>query len=81
MAKGTEETTDVPVESVPVEVVQDDALVAITLNEYCIRLSTTDNRVELIGGFEFVERHAGRNRDTYDNYAARYADFLTKEPA
>lgn len=50
----------------------------LSLNEFCIRLSTTDKRVELIGGFEHSERVAGRLSDTAENYTARYAEFLNK---
>lgn len=50
----------------------------LSLTEFCIRLSTTDKRVELIGGFEHSERMAGRMSDTAENYAARYAKFLNQ---
>jgi len=48
----------------------------LTLAEFCSRLSSTDSRVELIGGFEHSERLAGRMKDTESEYAARYAAFL-----
>ena len=50
----------------------------LTLNEFCIRLSIKDKRVELIGGFEHSERVAGRLKDTAENYAARYGEFLNQ---
>lgn len=50
----------------------------LTLAEFCTRLSSTDRRVELIGGFEHSERRAGRSKDTEEAYAARYADFLSQ---
>lgn len=50
----------------------------LSLNEFCIRLSTKDKRVELIGGFEHSERVAGRLSDTAENYTARYAQFLNQ---
>jgi hypothetical protein len=50
----------------------------VTLDEFCTRLSMTDRRVELIGGFHFVETQAGRNKDAESNYQARYTAFLTK---
>lgn len=50
----------------------------LPLNEFCMRLSTTDKRVELIGGFEHSERVAGRMADTAENYAERYTKFLTQ---
>lgn len=52
--------------------------ILVTLNEFCTRLSNTDRRVELIGGFHFTETRAGRNKDTESNYQARYTAFLTK---
>lgn len=52
--------------------------VALTLNEFCIRLSETDGRVTLIGGFEAVERAAGRTKDRESAYRARYAEFINK---
>lgn len=50
----------------------------LSLNEFCIRLSTKDKRVELIGGFEHTERVAGRLSDTVENYTARYEAFLNQ---
>jgi hypothetical protein len=50
----------------------------VTLNEFCTRLSMTDRRVELIGGFHFTETLAGRLKDAESNYQARYTAFLTK---
>lgn len=52
----------------------------VTLNEFCIRLSKKEKRVELIGGFEFEERNAKRLKDTEENYSARFQDFI-KKPA
>lgn len=48
----------------------------LSLSEFCARLSSSDRRVELIGGFEHAERLAGRIKDTESAYAARYAAFL-----
>lgn len=50
----------------------------LSLQEFCVRLSQTDRRVELIGGFEHSERVAGRHRDTEANYAKRYDEFVTQ---
>lgn len=50
----------------------------LSLNEFCIRLSTTDKRVELIGGFEHSERVVGRMSDTAEAYAERYAAFINQ---
>jgi uncharacterized NAD(P)/FAD-binding protein YdhS len=54
------------------------AVPLVTLNEFCTRLSMTDRRVELIGGFHFTETQAGRLKDAESNYQARYTAFLTK---
>lgn len=50
----------------------------LSLNEFCIRLSSSDRRVEMIGAFEHGERNAGRLSDTAQNYAARYQAFINK---
>jgi len=47
----------------------------VSLKRFCIDLSVSDRRVELIGGFEHTERVAGRLLDTKEAYAQRYADF------
>lgn len=56
------------------------AVVTLTLHEFCARLSETVNRPELIGAFEFVERRAGRMRDTEQAYRDRFTAF-TNSPA
>lgn len=59
----------------------DDASLAsqeLTLTEFCTRLSITDRRVEMIGGFEYSERIAGRIKDTESGFAARYQVFINK---
>lgn len=62
----------------PAQETPEAEIIPLTLNEYCIRLSATDTRVELIGGFEAAERSAGRMKDTEAAYAARYQDFINK---
>ena len=52
--------------------------ITLTLNEYCIRLSRTDKRVELIAAFESAERRAGKLIDTADGYAGRYTTFINQ---
>lgn len=52
--------------------------VPLTLQEFCIRLSVDDRRVELIGAFESDERRARRLKDTAEAYAARYQAFINK---
>lgn len=62
----------------PVSKVTSEQSTPLTLNEFCIRLSVEDKRVELIGGFEHTERVAGRLSDTYENYSERYKKFTTQ---
>lgn len=51
---------------------------SLTLEEFCARLSSTDRRVELIGGFHSDEKRAERFKDTESAYRARYQAFATK---
>lgn len=51
---------------------------ALSLQEFCKRLSTTEPRVELISGFEADERIAGRLKDTEQKFAARYQAFINR---
>lgn len=55
------------------------AVEQVTLEEFCVRLSQSDQRVELIGGFHFVEKQARRFKDAESNYAARFQLFV-KQP-
>ncbi len=48
----------------------------LSLDEFCRRLSESVNRPELIGGFEFVERRAGRVKDTDAAYRQRFDLFV-----
>ena len=50
----------------------------LSLDEFCMRQSEKDRRVELIGAFESVERAAGRVRDDLAAYAQRYEAFLNQ---
>lgn len=50
----------------------------LTLDEFCTRLSATDNRVELIGAFFHVETAAGTVKDTHSVFASRFTAFATK---
>lgn len=60
------------------ETVAEQAEFPLTLEEFCIRLSVTDSRVELIGGFENQERLAGRVKDTESNFAGRFQAFINQ---
>jgi hypothetical protein len=51
---------------------------AMTLQEFCTRLSITDRRVEMIGGFHSDETRNGRVKDTEANFNARYMAFVNK---
>ena len=60
-------------------VIQDSSEPAeVTLNEFCTALSANDKRVELIGGFNFVETQAGHLKDTEDNFRKRFTAFINK---
>jgi len=48
----------------------------ITLVEFCTRLSETITRPELIGGFEHVEKRAGRLKDTAAAFRQRFDAFV-----
>jgi hypothetical protein len=50
----------------------------ITLEEFCTRLSMSDKRVELIGGFNYTETAAGRIKDAESDFQARFTAFTTK---
>lgn len=66
MAKLVKPTTD------------NDLLIKLSIDDFCVRLSETDKRVEMISAFNSDERQAGRVSDTADNYASRYQVFLNK---
>jgi hypothetical protein len=48
----------------------------LTLDEFCMRFSQVDRRVELIGAFHYVEKSAGRQKDTEEAYRARFDAFV-----
>lgn len=50
----------------------------LTLTEFCIRLSSTDRRVEMIGGFEASERAQGTVKATEAVFMERFQAFVTK---
>lgn len=47
----------------------------LTIDEFCVRLSSEISAPELIGGFNYAEKAAGRGKDTDANYRARFAAF------
>ena len=66
MAKLVKPTTD------------NNLLIKLSIDDFCVRLSETDKRVEMISAFNSDERQVGRVSDTADNYASRYQVFLNK---
>lgn len=50
----------------------------LSLDEFCMRLSSTDKRTELIGAFNHVEKLAGRLLDTDGNFRARFEAFASQ---
>lgn len=54
------------------------AVEPLTLDEFCISLSSRDKRVELIGAFNFVETQAKRFKDAESNYQSRFEAFVNQ---
>lgn len=52
--------------------------VSLSLTEFCVRLSETVRRPELIGAFESVEKASGRSKATEPEFRARYDAFVNK---
>lgn len=52
------------------------APVALTITEFCARLSESVRRPEIIGAFHAVEKRAGRVKDTEANFRARFDTFV-----
>lgn len=50
----------------------------LELQEFCIRLSTSDKRVEMIGAFFKVEGAAGRVKDVESAFKTRYDEFCNQ---
>jgi hypothetical protein len=50
----------------------------LTLEEFCTRLSRTDKRVELIGGFHHSEKLAGNVKDSEAAFLGRFQKFATQ---
>ena len=70
-AKNEPTPQDAPIASAPDEF-------PLALEEFCLQLSQVDKRVELIGGFHYTEKVAGRLKDTRQAYQTRYMAFLTQ---
>lgn len=80
--KNTQATTPQEQETQPKEAAAETReSFPLTLEEFCIRLSRTDKRVELIGAFNFVEKRAGRIKDTEAAFAERFDKFANQKTA
>lgn len=53
-------------------------VIDLALDEFCVRVSVKDRRVELLAAFHAVERAAGRLKDTEQAFAARFSAFQTQ---
>ncbi|SDY39224.1 hypothetical protein [Nitrosomonas sp. Nm58] len=65
-------------EKTTAETVQEKPADAVTLDEFCTRLSGTDKRVEMIGAFNHVEKKAGRVKDTEESFRSRFDAFINQ---
>jgi hypothetical protein len=74
----TETTGDNPAPAIEVILVPTEP--AVSLVEFCTRLSQKDRRVETIGAFHADETKQQRTRDTYSAFLKRYEAFR-KRPA
>lgn len=76
--QATPETEAQPTADAPAAEQPQAAPSQISLTEFCIRLSETNRRVELIGAFESTERRAGRTEATHEQFTARYQEFINQ---
>jgi hypothetical protein len=58
--------------------VEDNSAIPLSLEEYCLRRSRTDRRVEMLGAFESDARRNGHLRDTEPGFDARFTAFCNK---
>lgn len=72
MPKPTPETKQ------PQVVTEEVASEEVTLDEYCIRKSRTDKRVELIGAFHFDEKRQRHVKSTEAAFESRFEAFVNK---
>lgn len=78
MSKNTAAENVQPEAKQPAAVIERDASMDVTLDEYCQRKSQADKRVELLGGFHQAERAAGNFKDAESAFDARLQAFSTK---
>lgn len=48
----------------------------LTLDEFCVRLSSTDRRPELLSGFHFTETRAAHLKDTEAAFRERFTAYI-----
>lgn len=72
--------TDQTADPAPKAPVVDQAVQPLTLDEFCMRLSSPERRVgvAIIGGFYSVERLAGHFKDFESAYQSRFTAFVNK---
>lgn len=51
---------------------------ALTISEFCARMSETVRRPELIGAFAAIETGAGRIQSSASDFASRFAAFVNQ---
>ena len=51
---------------------------ALTLDEFCTRLSKTDRRVELIGGFYADAKKRGQHKDVDVGFLRAFAEYADR---
>jgi len=65
-------------ETVAAEAAENDKPQDVTLEEFCVVLSQTDRRVEVIGAFYSTEKRAGHIKDLSATFKSRFDEFLNK---
>jgi hypothetical protein len=58
--------------------VDEIAAESLTLDEFCARLSKTDKRVELIGGFFADAKKRGHNKDVDVGFLRAFAEYADR---
>jgi len=77
MAKTTAATNQgVEAQTTTATVNDDPAVEKVTLDEFCLRLSASVRRPELINGFHYVETKAGRVKDYESAFKSRFDAFV-----
>ena len=66
---------ETPAETAPAKA---EEPVELTVQEFCLRLSVTDRRVELIAAFAHAQRGAGVIKRTEAEFARAFSDFANQ---